>query len=458
MQRGGAVSPAGTSARAASRLSTTLAETSAFIKRGRITRVSGLTMEARLPATFVGELCLVKDLEGRSEVLAEVVGFSDGTTILMPMDYVEHVGMGSPVEATGKAFTIKAGDEFLGRVLDGLCKPLDGGPAPNLSCPREYPIFREAPAALDRPRINEPIQSGIKCIDTMLTWGKGQRMGVFSGSGVGKSTLFGMIARNSGAEVNVLALIGERGREVKEFLERDLGEEGLRKSVVVVVTSNESPVRRVKGALVAMTIAEYFRDQGKNVLFLMDSLTRYTYALREIGLALGEPPTTRGYTPSVYAKIPQLAERAGITSKGSITGLFTVLVEGDDQNEPVADIARSVLDGHIVLSRKLLTEGQVPPVDVKGSISRVFPDVTGEEQQAMAQWVRETLSVYEEAEDLINIGAYKRGNNPRIDAALDSIDMIKAFMVQRREERWEMSQSLNALRQLYEAKRGRKGK
>jgi flagellum-specific ATP synthase len=452
------VSPADTTSRALARLSSTLTETSAFVKCGRITRVSGLTIEARLPAAFIGELCIVKDLEGRGEVMAEVVGFRDGTTILMPMDYIEHVGMGSPVVATGKAFTLKVGDEFLGRVLDGLCEPLDGGPIPNLSCPREYPVFREAPQAMDRPRITQAIPSGIKCIDTMLTWGKGQRMGVFSGSGVGKSTLFGMIARNSGAQVNVLALIGERGREVKEFLERDLGEEGLAKSVVVVVTSNEAPVRRVKGALVAMTIAEYFRDQGKDVLFLMDSLTRYTYALREIGLALGEPPTTRGYTPSVYAKIPQLAERAGITSKGSITALFTVLVEGDDVNEPVADIARSVLDGHIVLSRKLLTEGQLPPVDVKGSISRVFPDVTGEEQQQMAQWVRETLAIYEEAEDLINIGAYKRGNNPRIDAALDCIDMIKAFMVQRREERWEMHQSLASLKQIYDAARGRKGK
>jgi len=428
-----------------------LAETSPFVKRGRITRVTGLTLEAQLPAVFVGELCVLEDAGARGKVLAEVVGFRDSVTILMPLDPVEHVGMGAAVLATGRAFSLRLHEGYLGRVLDGLGQPLDGKPPPAAAEGQVYEVFREAPEPLERPRITQPIGSGIKAIDALLTWGKGQRLGIFSGSGVGKSTLLGMVARNSEADVNVLALIGERGREVKEFIERDLREEGLAKSVVIVVTSNQSPVRRVKGALVAMTIAEYYRDQGKHVLFLMDSLTRYTYALREIGLALGEPPTTRGYTPSVYAKIPQLSERAGITETGSITALLTVLVEGDDINEPVADIARSVLDGHIVLSRRLLAQGHVPPIDVRGSISRVFPDVTGTEQQKMAQWVRETLTVYEEAEDLINIGAYKRGNNRRIDAALDSIDMLKAFLVQQMDERWSREQSLAALREIYEA-------
>lgn len=432
-------------------VSRSLADASAFAKRGQVTKVAGLTVEASLPPTFIGELCVFEGVRGKDEVLAEVVGFRNGVTILIPMDYIEHIGMGTSVRATGRAFSLKVSESYLGRVVGGLGQPLDSRPAPSAPGGVDCTIFRDAPTPLERPRIAEPMSSGIKAIDSMLTWGKGQRLGVFSGSGVGKSTLLGMMARNSEAEVNVLALIGERGREVKDFLERDLREEGLAKSVVVVVTSNESPVRRVIGAQVAMTIAEFFRDRGKHVLFLMDSLTRYTYALREIGLALGEPPTTRGYTPSVYAKIPKLAERAGITGSGSITALLTVLVEGDDMNEPVADIARSVLDGHIVLSRKLLTEGHLPPVDVKASISRVFYDVTGPEQQKMAQWIRETLSVYEEAEDLINIGAYKRGNNPRIDAAIDSLDMIKAFLVQQIDERWPMGRTLQAMRELYAA-------
>jgi len=436
-----------------STISRELAEASPFVRRGQVVKVAGLTVEASLPPTFIGELCVFEKVADKDEVLAEVVGFRNGTTILMPMDYIEHIGMGTSVRATGQPFSLKLNDGYLGRVIGGLGQPLDSRPPPSAAGGTVRMIVREAPSPLDRPRIAEPMSSGIKAIDSMLTWGKGQRLGVFSGSGVGKSTLLGMMARNSEAEVNVLALIGERGREVKDFLERDLRAEGLAKSVVVVVTSNESPVRRVIGAQLAMTIAEYFRDRGRHVLFLMDSLTRYTYALREIGLALGEPPTTRGYTPSVYARIPKLAERAGITGQGSITALFTVLVEGDDMNEPVADIARSVLDGHIVLSRKLLTEGHVPPVDVKASISRVFYDVAGPEQQRMAQWIRETLSVYEEAEDLINIGAYKRGNNPRIDAAIDSLDMIKAFLVQQVDERWTMEETLQAMGELYRAAR-----
>ncbi len=425
-----------------------VAEVDPLKRRGTVRRVTGMVIEAVCPPVFIGELCFLHNPRMAQPLPCEVVGVRDTTALLMPYDYCDDISVGTQVESTGRGFTLPLHPGCLGRVVDGIGRPIDGlGPMPQ---GEPYPVNQPAPSPLSRPRISEPIPSGIKAIDAILTWGKGQRLGVMAGSGVGKSTLFGMIARNASSDVNVIGLIGERGREVKEFIERDLGEEGRKRSVVVAVPSNESPLLRIKGAQVALTIAEYFRDMGRDVLLMMDSLTRYTYALREIGLSLGEPPTTRGYTPSVYAQIPRLCERAGTSAKGSITGLFTILVEGDDMNEPVADIARSVLDGHIVLSRKLLTEGQLPPIDVLESISRVMPDVTTAEHQSWAQWVRSTMATYREAEDLINIGAYQLGNNPKIDHAIRHIELIRAFLRQGIFDQHSYDSTLAELRALVE--------
>lgn len=423
-------------------------EVDPFRRLGLVRRVTGMVIEVTCPPVFIGELCYLSNERMPQPLPCEVVGVRDNTALLMPYDYSDDISVGTRVRTTGAAFSLPLHPGYLGRVLDGIGRPLDElGPLPK---GQFYTVNQAAPSPLKRPRITEPIPTGVKAIDAFLTWGKGQRLGVMAGSGVGKSTLFGMIARNAASDVNVIGLIGERGREVKEFIERDLGEEGLKRSVVIAVPSNESPLLRVKGALVALTVAEYFRDMGRDVLLMMDSLTRYTYALREIGLSLGEPPTTRGYTPSVYAQIPRLCERAGQSDKGSITGIFTILVEGDDMNEPVADIARSVLDGHIVLSRKLLTEGQLPPVDVLDSISRVMPDVTSAEHQAWAQWGRAIMATYREAEDLINIGAYQVGNNPKIDRAIRYIDHLRAFLRQGMFEQSTMEQTLAELKTLVE--------
>lgn len=424
------------------------AEVDPLKRRGTVRRVTGMVIEAVCPPVFIGELCFLSSPRLSQPLPCEVVGVRDTSALLMPYDYCDDISVGAQIETTGHGFTLPLHPLCLGRVVDGIGRPLDGlGPLPQ---GQPYSVNQVPPSPLSRPRISEPIPSGIKAIDALLTWGKGQRLGVMAGSGVGKSTLFGMIARNASSDVNVIGLIGERGREVKEFIERDLGEEGRQRSIVVAVPSNESPLLRVKGAQVALTIAEFFRDQGRDVLLMMDSLTRYTYALREIGLSLGEPPTTRGYTPSVYAQIPRLCERAGTNEQGSITGLFTILVEGDDMNEPVADIARSVLDGHIVLSRKLLTEGQLPPVDVLESISRVMPDVTSSEHQSLAQWVRSTMATYREAEDLINIGAYQVGNNPKIDHAIRHIELIRAFLRQGMFDKCDFSATLSELHALVE--------
>lgn len=395
---------------------------------GRVSQVIGVLVESCGPNCGVGEICEIHNKRNEPPVLAEVVGFKESRTLLMPFGVVSDIRPGSPVIATGSSLRVAVGKELLGRVLDGLGNPLDQKP----------PIAREAditavcqpPHPLSRNRIKEPLTFGVRAIDGLLTIGKGQRIGIFAGSGVGKSTLMGMIARNTSADVNVIALIGERGREVRDFLEKDLGEEGLARSVVIVATSDQVPVVRLRGAQVATGIAEYFRDCGLDVLLMMDSVTRVAWAQREIGLASGEPPTTRGYTPSVFATLPQLLERAGTSSKGSITGLYTVLVEGDDMNEPVADTVRGILDGHIVLSRALAAKNHYPAIDVLSSVSRVMPDVTSKEHRTSAGKLRDVLATYKSNEDLINIGAYAQGSNSGVDYAISKIDEVNAFLKQ----------------------------
>jgi len=395
---------------------------------GRVSKVVGLTIESDGPEANIGELCEIKATrEGRS-VYAEVVGFRDGKALLMPLGSLSGVGPGQKVVATGTHLSVPVGDELTGRVLDGLGSPIDGGgPIRSVTA---LPVDHMAPHPLARKRISEPLPLGVKAIDGLLTIGKGQRVGIFSGSGVGKSTLMGMIARNTKADINVIALVGERGREVREFLEKDLQQEGLSRSVVVVATSDQPALIRLKGAFVATTIAEYYRNLGYDVLLLMDSLTRFAMAQREIGLAVGEPPVSRGYTPSVFGQMPKLLERAGNSDKGSITGLYTVLVDGDDLTEPVTDAARGILDGHIVLSRSLANRNHYPAIDVLASISRVMPDVVTQAHRSAAADIKKVMAVYRDAEDLINIGAYTRGSNDKIDYAMNVIDAITSFTEQ----------------------------
>lgn len=394
---------------------------------GTVKSVVGLLIESAGPPCRIGEICrlLPKD---REAVLGEVVGFRDNLVLLMPYGDLEGISRGTKVEATGKAVRVAVGPGMLGRTLDALGAPIDGLPHWPVDC--HYPAMEKPPGPLERGTICEPIGTGIKAIDSLLTLGKGQRVGIFSGSGVGKSTLMGMIAKNTSADVSVIGLIGERGREVKEFIERDLGEEGAKRSVVVAATSDEPPLLRIKAAWVATAIAEYFRDQGLSVVLMMDSVTRWCMALREVGLAAGEPPTSRGYTPSVFASLPRLLERAGKLPTGSITGIYTVLVEGDDMDEPIADAARGILDGHIVLSRELAQKGHYPAVDVLSSVSRLMPHLVSEEQSNLAKQVRRVLSVYRKAEDLVNIGAYVPGANKDIDEALKHIDGVNGFLTQ----------------------------
>jgi len=364
----------------------------------------------------------------------------------MPLGEMEDIAHGSEVVSTGRCLTIRVGEELLGRVLDGLGNPIDNKGV--IIGEDEYPVHQSPPPPMERQRITQPLTFGIRAIDGCLTCGRGQRIGIFSGSGVGKSTLLGMIARDSAADVNVIALIGERGREVREFIEGNLGEEGMKRSVVVVATSDQPALQRLKGALVATTIAEYFRDQGCNVMFMMDSITRFAWAQREIGLAIGEPPTTRGYTPSVFATLPKLLERAGAGKTGTITGLYTILVEGDDMNEPVADTVRGILDGHIVLSRQLAERGHYPAIDILQSVSRLMPEITSREHRTGAEKLRRMLSIYTEAEDLINIGAYAPGSNPGIDEACALIGEVRAFLTQRPEEKCEWEGMLSRLQNL----------
>ncbi len=413
---------------------------------GRVTQVIGLVIESIGPSASLGEVCSIKSRDDETICLAEVVGFKNNRVLSMALGDINRISPGSEIVASGKSFSVPVGKKLLGRVIDGLGRPIDGKGW--IEAEEIRSIYNQPPEPLERRRITEPLATGIRAIDSLLTCGKGQRIGIFAGSGVGKSTLMGMIARNTSADVNVIALIGERGREVRDFIEKELGEAGLSRSVVVVATSDKPPLIRVKSALVAITIAEYFRDQGLDVMFMMDSLTRVAMAQREVGLAIGEPPTTKGYTPSVFALLPKLVERAGTSSKGSITALYTVLVEGDDLTEPIADSARSILDGHVVLSRKLANMGHYPAIDPLESISRLMPDIVSERHRKSAEKIIDLLATYREAEDLINIGAYVRGSNPKIDKSIQMMDKIREFLKQDMKEKAEFEDSVNRLIEL----------
>lgn len=391
-------------------------------RTGRVAHIAGLVIESNGPSVPVGELCYIHSNNGETPIPAEVVGFKEKRILLMPIGELERIGPGNRVTASGSPLTVGVGMGLMGRILGGLGEPMDGkGP---LNVEERVSIYNSPPDPLTRSRIKEVLETGVRAIDGMLTFGQGQRLGIFAGSGVGKSTLMGMIARNSGAEVNVIALIGERGREVREFVEKNLGEEGMKKSVIVSVTSDKPALLRVKGAYIASSIAEYFRDRGMRVLLMMDSVTRFANAQREIGLAIGEPPTSKGYTPSVFALLPKLLERSGTGTKGSITGLYTVLVDGDDMNEPIADAVRGILDGHVVLSRAMASQNHYPAIDIMESVSRCMDDIITGEHRKAAQMLKAVYATYKEAEDMINIGAYAKGGNKKIDYALSVIDAI----------------------------------
>lgn len=414
---------------------------------GKVTQVVGLVIEGYCPETSVGAICEIRPKDGEP-IPAEVVGFRDNKTLLMPLGDLRGVGLDSLIAVRRDKATLKVGPGLLGRVIDGLGNPIDDkGP---LHVDEEYPIYAAPVNPMKRPPIRKPLDLGIRSINGLLTCGQGQRVGIMAGSGVGKSTLLGMIARYTEADVNVIALIGERGRELREFVEKDLQEQGLHKSIVVVATSDQPPLVRMRGAYLATTIAEYFKDQGKKVLLMMDSATRFAMAMREVGLAIGEPPTTKGYTPSVFAALPKLLERTGNFPEGSITGLYTVLVEGDDFNEPISDAMRSILDGHIVLSRDLAARNIYPPIDVLSSASRVMGDVTDERHRKLAGQFKEALATYRQSEDLINIGAYKAGTNPGIDHAIRKIDEMIEYQKQAVANPVTLAQAIDGLQQLFE--------
>lgn len=412
-------------------------------RKGKVSQVVGVVVESAGPAMTIGDVCWILSRDGDRRILAEVVGLKGNRLLLMPFGQVTGISSESEVVASREPFSIDVGACLLGRILDGMGRPIDG--KGSIHDGIKHPIHANPPNPLKRARISEPLATGVKAIDSLVTCGEGQRVGIFSGSGVGKSVLLGMIARNTEADVNVIGLIGERGREVREFIERDLGEEGLKRSVVVVVTSDQAAILRIKGALVATTIAEHFRDQGKRVMLMIDSVTRIAMAQREIGLAVGEPPTTKGYTPSVFTLLPKLLERAGMGSKGSITALYTVLVESDDLTEPITDAVRAILDGHIVLSRKLATAGHYPAVDVLESVSRVMNDVIPPEQRIAATKALEILATYRENEDLINIGAYVKGSNERVDHAMSMIESLNAFLRQKIDEKSSYASTIDSL-------------
>ncbi len=414
---------------------------------GKVSKIVGLTVESVGPPCKLNDMCEIISRDGLTTVMSEVVGFKDNKVLLMPYDNVDGIGLGATVRNTGQCLGVKVGSSLLGRVLDGIGRPMDKGEINEIL---EYPIDASSPDPLQRKLISEILPLGVKAVDGMLTVGKGQRIGIFAGSGVGKSTLLGMFARNTKADVNVIALIGERGREVGEFIERDLGEEGLKRSVLVIATSDKPALIRNKAAKTATAIAEYFRDQGKDVLLMMDSLTRFSMAQREIGLASGEPPVTRGYPPSVYSELPKLLERAGNTQVGSITGLYTVLVDGDDFNEPITDTARGILDGHIVLSRKLGHKNHYPAIDVLASISRCMSAIASEEHKKMAGNLKNVLATYSDAEDLINIGAYRTGSNKDIDYAISKIDKVNGFLRQDVNSKFLLEDELRLLKEVFD--------
>lgn len=395
---------------------------------GKVIQIIGLVIEADGPSSSIGDLCYIYIDRDREPIFSEVVGFRSDKILLMPLGDMEGLKPGSIVINTGSSMKIKVGEELLGRVLDGLGRPIDS--KREIKTNKYYSTSADAINPLVRKRIDEPVSMGISSVDAFITVGKGQRLGIFAGSGVGKSTTLAMIAKNTSADLNVIALIGERGREVREFIEKSLGEEGLKRSVIIAATSEQPSLVKIKAAFVATAIAEYFRDQGRDVLFMLDSMTRIAMAQREVGLAVGEPPATRGYTPSVFALMPKLMERTGANEKGTITGLYTVLVEGDDFNEPISDTARSILDGHIMLSRELAHKNHYPAVDVLQSISRVMPEVTTKEHRAAAGELRKILATYTKNADLINIGAYIKGSDPTVDKALSLIDILNDFLQQ----------------------------
>ncbi|USG67926.1 flagellar protein export ATPase FliI [Brevibacillus ruminantium] len=409
---------------------------------GKVTQVVGLTIESQGPEVKLGEICHIYANQSQEPIAAEVVGFRENKVLMMPLGELTAIGPGSDVVATGRSLQVKVGPEILGRILDGLGRPLQGQLPLGLT---SYPTNNMPPNPLLRPRIQEPLSVGVRAIDGLLTVGKGQRVGIFAGSGVGKSTLMGMIARNTTADINVIGLIGERGREVMEFIERDLGEEGLKRSVVVVATSDQPAMIRIKGAMIATSIAEYFRDRGLNVMLMMDSVTRFAMAQREIGLAIGEPPATRGYTPSVFALLPKLLERAGTADVGSITAFYTVLVDSDDMNDPIADAVRGILDGHIVLDRKIAHKGHFPAIDVMASVSRVMNEISTDNHLEAARQLKRHLAVFKEAEDLINIGAYKPGTNREIDLAIRYRDVIREFTAQGTHEPSDLQSAIKSL-------------
>ena len=426
-----------------------LGEKTYFNRLGKVAKIVGLTIESVGPDAKLNDLCrIIINQDKQMFVMAEVVGFRDKRLLLMPYESVEGIGVGCIVENTGHPLSVLVGDDVLGHMLDGIGRPTDGG---ELTDGREYPVEAQPPDPMRRKIIDEVLPLGVKAVDGLITIGKGQRIGIFAGSGVGKSTLLGMFARNTKADINVIALIGERGREVREFIERDLGPEGMKRSVVVVATSDKPALIRNKAAKTATAVAEYFRDQGKDVLLMMDSLTRFSMAQREIGLASGEPPVTRGYPPSVYSEMPKLLERAGTSETGSITGLYTVLVDGDDFNEPITDTARSILDGHIMLSRKLGHRNHYPAIDILQSISRVMSTIATSEHKALAGKLKNVLATYDEAEDLINIGAYKSGSNREIDYAIQKIQAVNDFLCQGTEEKFQFEEEVDLLRALFES-------
>lgn len=419
-----------------------------IVSKYKIKKIVGMVIEATGPKEDVGTLCKIYRSKNDGYILAEIVGFSDEKTKLIPYEDLHGIGPGCVVESTGDLLKVPVGDELIGRTINGFGETIDGGRRLPLEKMEFYQVQNTPSNPLSRPLISERINIGVKAIDSFLTCGKGQRMGIFSGSGVGKSTLLGMISRNIEADVNVIALVGERGREVRDFIEKNLGEVGMKKSILVVATSDQPAMMRLKCALVATTIAEYYKDKGKDVLLMMDSLTRFAMAQREIGLATGEPPVARGYTPSIYSLLPRLLERSGNFENGSITGIYTVLVEGDDVNEPISDTVRGIIDGHIVLSRSIAMKNHYPAIDILASISRIMNEIVSEEHVALAAKIRDILSTYYENADLISIGAYKLGTNSKIDKAISLIDKINAFLKQGVDEKYSYEETLELMKAL----------
>ena len=404
-----------------------------YLESGKVTRVQGVLVRGYVLGATIGSVCSIRTSQGSPPCLAEVVGFEDRHVLMMPLGEMRGVGLGAKITLLGSKATVKVGPQLLGRVINGLGEPIDY--KGDIGLAEEFPLYAEIENPLNRIPIREPLAMGVRAIDGLITVGRGQRLSITAGSGVGKSVLMGMIAKNSTSDVNVIALIGERGREVREFIEHTLGDEGLKKSIVVAVTSDQSPLLRMRGAFLATSIAEYFSAQGKQVLLMMDSVTRFAMAQREIGLSIGEPPTTKGYTPSVFSLLPKLLERAGnFETGGSITGLYTVLVEADDPDDPIGDSVRSIADGHIVLSRKLAQMNHYPAIDILSSLSRVMPNIVSKGHRASAAKLRELMASYNEAEDLINIGAYKSGANPKVDLAIRFRDPIATFLKQGQDE------------------------